>query len=185
LHGYYISNYLLNVKAPFRSPAGSVIIRAITKEEFMATPTTSGRDVPARSHTARRQPESLRLRSLTPTFTVNDLQRSINWYQDGLGFHVAERWEEGGELKGVMLQAGSCQLGLSQDDFSRGRERTKGLGFRIWCETTQDIDALAERLRRSGGEIAEEPGERWGSYSFTVQDPDGFKIMITRVRVPD
>jgi catechol 2,3-dioxygenase-like lactoylglutathione lyase family enzyme len=152
----------------------------------MSTPATSGRDAsPPRTFKERRQPESLRLRSLTPTFTVDDLESSITWYRDGLGFHVAEKWEENGRLMGVMLQAGACQLGLSQDDFSKGRTRTKGVGFRIWCETTQDIDALAERLRRAGGKIVEDPGERYGSYSFTVEDPDGFKIMITRVRVPD
>jgi uncharacterized glyoxalase superfamily protein PhnB len=153
----------------------------------MSTSAASGRDASStgRPHVERRQPESLRLRSLTPTFTVNDIEQSITWYKNGLGFHVAERWEENGRLMGVMLQAGSCQIGLSQDDFSKGRTRMKGLGFRLWCETTQDIDALAERLRRSGGKLAEEPGERWGSYSFTVEDPDGFKIMITRLRVPE
>jgi uncharacterized glyoxalase superfamily protein PhnB len=153
----------------------------------MSTPATSGRDASraGRPHVERRQPESLRLRSLTPTFTVNDLEQSIAWYQNGLGFYVAERWEENGKLMGVMLQAGSCQIGLSQDDFSKGRTRAKGVGFRLWCETTQDIDALAERLRRTGGDIAEDPGERFGSYSFTVNDPDGFKIMITRLRVPE
>jgi catechol 2,3-dioxygenase-like lactoylglutathione lyase family enzyme len=130
----------------------------------------------------RQQPESLRLRSLMPTFTVSDIERSVAWYRDGLGFHVGERWEEGGRLRGVMLKAGACQLGLSQDDFSRGRDRTKGTGFRVWCETAQDIDALAKRLREYGGTIAEEPGNQWDSYSFTAQDPDGFKLTIMRAR---
>jgi catechol 2,3-dioxygenase-like lactoylglutathione lyase family enzyme len=128
----------------------------------------------------RQQPESLRLRSMMPSFTVNDIQRSVKWYCDGLGFYLAERWEEGGELKGVMLKAGTCELGLSQDDFSRGRDRTKGTGFRLWCETAQDIDALAKRLQDFGGTIAEGPGTKWDSYSFTAQDPDGFKITIMR-----
>lgn len=128
----------------------------------------------------RQQPESLRLRSISPTFTVNDLQRSLAWYRDGLGFFVSDRWEEGGRLQGVMLKAGSCQLGLSQDDFSKGRDRPKGIGFRIWCDTAQDVDAIAARLRAFGGTIAEEPGKRWDTYSFTAQDPDGFRITITQ-----
>jgi catechol 2,3-dioxygenase-like lactoylglutathione lyase family enzyme len=130
----------------------------------------------------RQQPESLRLRSIMPSFTVNDIQRSTDWYRDGLGFFIAERWEEGGRLKGVMLKAGACQLGLSQDDFTKGRDRAKGVGFRLWCETAQDVDAIAKRLRAFGGTIAEEPGDRWDTYSFTAEDPDGFKITITRVR---
>jgi uncharacterized glyoxalase superfamily protein PhnB len=137
---------------------------------------------PAASTTKRQQPESLRLRSMMPTFTVNDIQRSLAWYQDGLGFYVDQRWEKNGRLEGVELKAGSCQLGLSQDDFSKGRDRQKGVGFRIWCETAQDVDAIAERLRTFGGTIVEEPGEKWSQYSFTAQDPDGFKITIMRAR---
>jgi catechol 2,3-dioxygenase-like lactoylglutathione lyase family enzyme len=119
---------------------------------------------------------------MMPTFTVGDIERSVAWYRDGLGFYVAERWEDGGKLRGARLKAGACELGLSQDDFSRGRDRPKGTGFRIWCETAQDIDALAQRLRAFGGTIAEEPGNHWDSYSFTAQDPDGFKLTIMRAK---
>ena len=130
----------------------------------------------------RQQPESLRLRFITPTLTVNDIEASVAWYRDGLGFFVAERWEEAGRLEGVMLKAGACEFGLSQDDFSKGRDRQKGVGFRIWCDTTQDIDAIAGRLRAFGGTIVEEPGARWDTYGFTAQDPDGFKITIARAK---
>jgi predicted lactoylglutathione lyase len=136
--------------------------------------------MPGKADTPRQQPESLRLRSIMPSFTVNDIQRSMEWYRDGLGFFVAERWEEGGRLQGVMLKAGACSLGLSQDDFSKGRDRPKGVGFRLWCETAQDVDAIAKRFRGFGGKIVEEPGNRWDTYGFTAQDPDGFKISITR-----
>ena len=139
--------------------------------------------MPARSDTSKRQqPESLRLRSITPTLTVSDVERSVAWYRDGLGFYVGERYEERGKLQGVMLKAGACEFGLSQDDFSRGRDRAKGIGFRLWCTTTQDLDAIAARLRAFGGTIVEEPGNKWDSYSFTAQDPDGFKITIVRAR---
>ena len=130
----------------------------------------------------RQQPESLRLRSITPTFTVNDVEKSVAWYRDGLGFFVAQRWEEGGRLEGAMLKAGACEFGLSQDDFSKGRDRTKGVGFRLWCDTTQDVDAIAARLRAFGGIIVEEPGERFDTYGFTAQDPDGFKITISQAK---
>lgn len=150
----------------------------------MATNAQPQRGQPGKSETPkkRQQPETLRLRSIAPTFTVSDLQRSLAFYRDGLGFFVSEKWEEGGKLQGVMLKAGGCHLGLSQDDFSQGRDRLKGVGFRIWCETFQDIDALAARLRTFGGMIVEEPGNRWDSYSFTAQDPDGFKLTFSRAK---
>lgn len=134
------------------------------------------------SRQKRQQPESLRFRSITLTFTVNDLPRSLAWYRDGLGFFVAERWEEGGRLEGVMLKAGECELGLSQDDFKKGRDRAKGVGFRLWCNTTQDVNSIAARLRAFGGTIVEEPGDRYDTYGFTAQDPDGFKIAITQAK---
>jgi lactoylglutathione lyase len=130
----------------------------------------------------RRSPESLRLRYVTPIVTVQDIQRSVAWYRDGLGFFVSERWEKDGQLEGVMLKAGACEFGLSQDDFAKGRERPKGVGFRVWCSTTQDVDAIAARLRQFGGKIVEEPGKRYDSYGFTAEDPDGFKLTITRAK---
>jgi lactoylglutathione lyase len=150
----------------------------------MATNAQPQRGQPGRSEAPkkRQQPETLRLRSIAPTFTVSDIQRSLAWYRDGLGFFVSERWENAGQLEGVMLKAGGCHLGLSQDDFSKGRDRIKGVGFRIWCETFQDIDALASRLRAFGGKIVEEPSTRWDAYSFTAEDPDGFKITFAKAK---
>jgi catechol 2,3-dioxygenase-like lactoylglutathione lyase family enzyme len=135
---------------------------------------------PKRTEEKRQHPQSLRLRSITPTYTVNDIERSVAWYRDGLGFFVGERWEEAGRLQGATLKAGTCEFGLSQDDFSKGRDRMKGIGFRIWCFTSQDVDGIAARLRAFGGKIVEEPGKRMDSYSFTAEDPDGFKISIIR-----
>ncbi len=134
------------------------------------------------SHPKRQQPETLRLRTIMPSFTVRDIERSLAWYRDGLGFFVGERWEDGGKLKGVQLKAGACELGLTQDDFAKGRQREKGVGFRLWCNTTQDVDAIAKRLLASGGTILEGPGDQWDGYSFTAQDPDGFKLTIMRDR---
>ncbi len=39
---------------------------------------------------ARRQPETLRLRGLSPSFTATDLQRSIAFYRDVLGFVIGD-----------------------------------------------------------------------------------------------
>jgi len=127
----------------------------------------------------RQAPESLRLRSLTPSLTVGDLEASLRHYVDGLGFVVEERWEEEGKLLGVMLLAGDCRIGLSQDDWKQGRDRKKGIGFRVWAETVQQLEAIAARLGEHG--IAHEgpEDEPWGSRSLTVADPDGFKLTLS------
>lgn len=130
------------------------------------------------SERRRQDPESLRLRSLSPSLTVDDVEASLRFYTDGLGFTVHERWEEEGRLLGVMLVAGSCHIGLSQDDWSQGRDRTKGVGFRIWADTAQDLDAIAERLDEHGIEH-DGPKEQWGMRILSVTDPDGYKLSLT------
>lgn len=127
-------------------------------------------------------PEALRLRTVMPSLTVDDLESSLRFYADGLGFTVQERWEEDGKLLGAMLVAGACHLGLSQDDWSQGRDRTKGVGFRIWAETAQDLDRLAERMREQSIEHVGPKEESWGSRSLSVVDPDGYKLSFTTPR---
>jgi uncharacterized glyoxalase superfamily protein PhnB len=129
---------------------------------------------------ARRDPETLRLRSITPSLTVNDLEKSIRFYTDVLGFIVGERWEEGGKLLGVMLKAGSCEIGLSQDDWAKGRDRKKGEGMRLWCHTAQDVDALAARIKAAGGRLTMEPRDEMGERSLSLDDLDGYHWSLSR-----
>jgi uncharacterized glyoxalase superfamily protein PhnB len=117
--------------------------------------------------------------SASPSFTVNDVEKSLAWYRDVLGFVVEERWEREGKLVGVALQAGSVTFMLGQDDWKKGRDRRKGEGFRIYCMTTQDVDALARRIESHGGTLDQEPRDHpWGMRDFSLTDPDGFKITI-------
>jgi catechol 2,3-dioxygenase-like lactoylglutathione lyase family enzyme len=128
----------------------------------------------------RRTPETLRLRAFMPSFTVDDLQRSIDFYTGTLGFIEGERWAEEGKLLGIMLKAGACELGLSQDDWAKGRDRKKGVGFRLWCATGQDIDALAARIKAAGGRLVQEPTDEYGSRNLTIDDPDGYRLTFSR-----
>jgi len=122
---------------------------------------------------------TLKARRLVPSLTVNDLTRSIHFYTQGLGFAVEEEMKEDGEVNGVMLEAGEARLGLSQDDFAKGRDRVKGVGMRLYLETVQDIGALARQATAAGTTLDNEPGPLpWGPMGFTVTDPDGFKLTI-------
>src|SRR5262249_36611362 len=126
--------------------------------------------------------ETLRLRAIEPVFTVSDLDRSVRFYTDVLGFIVDERYTgDGGALHGVMLKAGVCRLGLSQDDWKKGRDRQRGVAVRVWCTTVQDIDALTARIKDAGATVASGPqAESWGGRSIAVDDPDGFHLTIYR-----
>jgi uncharacterized glyoxalase superfamily protein PhnB len=130
-----------------------------------------------------RAPQGLTLSSVAPSFTVNDVERSIAWYRDVLGLVVKDRWEYEGKLMGVEMQAGGVTFMLGQDDWKKGRDRVKGEGFRLYSETSQDADRLAEQIKARGGTLAQEPkDESWGARVFSVEDPDGYKISIFQKR---
>ena len=126
--------------------------------------------------------ETLRLRAVEPTLTVNDLSRSVAFYTNALGFVLDEEYKgPDGRVMGAMVKAGVCRLGLSQDDWAKGRDRQKGVGVRVWCTTVQDIDALAARIKAAGHMLAEEPKDQpWGGRTLAVDDPDGFHLTVYR-----
>ncbi len=128
----------------------------------------------------RKQPETLRLRAVMPAMTVGDVATSVAWYRDVMGFVVAEEMQREGRLAGAVLEAGECRFLLGQDDFQKGRDRQKGVGFRLYCTTGQDVDTLAAEVKARGGELAQEPTDQpWGARDFAVVDPDGFTISIS------
>lgn len=69
---------------------------------------------------------------------------------------------------------------MTQDDWKKGRDRKKGAGVRFHCETAQDVDALAERIRTAGGSVEGPEDRSWGVREITVADPDGFLFSIGR-----
>jgi uncharacterized glyoxalase superfamily protein PhnB len=123
----------------------------------------------------------LQAKTIMPSLTVDDLPKSISFFE-GLGFGVEEKWEENGVLNGVMLRAGDARIGLSQDDWKKGRDRKKGIGMRIFLETTQDIDGLAAGAKQAGVALDAEPHDTaWGSRAFEVTEPSGFMLTISTV----
>jgi len=122
---------------------------------------------------------TLQAKTISPSLTVNDLQQSIKFFE-GLGFAVEDRWEEQGKLLGVMLRAGDASIGLSQDDWKKGRDRQKGVGMRLYIGTKQNIDQIASRAKTTGIKLDSEPHDtEWKTRAFDITEPSGFKITIS------
>ena len=158
-------------KAPAKRAARKAVVRKATARKPAAK-------APALER--RKVPESLRLRRLGIGLTVNDLQRSLAWYRDVLGFVVTDEWRVEGTLRGVEMRAGAVEISLGQDDWKRGRDRVKGEGLRIYGRTVQDIDRVAVLFKSRGGVLSHEPQTQpWGERDFGMVDPDGFRITFS------
>jgi uncharacterized glyoxalase superfamily protein PhnB len=141
----------------------------------------SSKKVKAAPTKVRATSTALKIGEASPSFTVNDLDKSMAWYRDVVGFAIDERWEQEGKLMGVSLTAGKVTFMIGQDDWKKGRDRKKGEGFRLYCSTTQDVDAVARGIVARGGTLDYEPRDQsWGTREFSLTDPDGFKITIAK-----
>jgi len=129
--------------------------------------------------TATKSKAALKAKTIMPNLTVDDLPQSLKFFE-GLGFAVDQRWEDKGKLVGVMLRAGDAQIGLSQDDWQKGRDRQKGVGMRGYIGTAQDINEIAARAEEAGIPLDSKPHDtEWGSRAFELTEPSGFKLTIS------
>jgi predicted enzyme related to lactoylglutathione lyase len=123
-----------------------------------STAASASRTTPApRKKAAASQP--LALSEASPSLTVGDLDASLAFYRDVLGFVVEQTWDEGGKVVGVSLRAGNVAFWLGQDDWKKGRIQSKG------------------------GRLDQGPTDQdWGVRDISLTDPDGFKITIANVK---
>ncbi len=116
---------------------------------------------------------------LAVTLTVDDLEKSIDWWKGALGFTEGERMEEEGKLMGIELRSGAIRVYLGQDDWKRGRDRKKGEGWRMYLHTSGDVDAIAARAKTFGAHLDSEPRDtEWKTREFSLTDPTGFKATV-------
>lgn len=123
--------------------------------------------------------------------TVNDVDESIAFYRDALGFEVRNDVSSG-EFRWVTLGTGSdaaaAELVLSAPHAGRSEADgdvvqellVKGvLGFFVF--QTDDVDAAFERARSAGAEVLQEPIDQpWGPRDCAFRDPSGNTIRINQ-----
>ena len=120
--------------------------------------------------------------NLGVSITCKDLESSIRFYRDGIGFAVQQTFEREGKVVGAIVAAGDCRFVLNQDDGKLGWDRIKGQGFflQINVAGAADVDAAAARIQAAGGELLNQPEDRpWGVRMFQFRDLDGFKLGVS------
>lgn len=127
-------------------------------------------------------PAVLNATTLGCSITCKDLDASVRWYRDVLGFAVAQTFEREGKVATAVVAAGDIRLVLNQDDGKLGWDRTKGQGFYLQLNVASaaDVDAAAARIKAAGAPLIDEPSDRpWGVRMFQFKDRDGFKMGIS------
>jgi uncharacterized glyoxalase superfamily protein PhnB len=113
-----------------------------------------------------------------PLFMVSDMQASIRYYVDGLGFEITKRWVVDGRLRWCWLQLGGAAVML-QEPFREGHDSWaptgkvgEGVSIYFTCQ-----DALAIYHQATGrGVTASRPFVGNGMWVTSVADPDGYQL---------
>mgnify|MGYP004507131947 CR=1 FL=1 len=123
--------------------------------------------------------------------TVDDIDASIAFYRDALGYEIRGDVSSG-EFRWVTLGSGTdataAELVLSQPHAGQSPEDgdtlhellAKGvLGFFVF--RSDDVDAAFERARAAGAEVLQEPIDQpWGPRDCAFRDPSGNVIRIAQ-----
>jgi len=113
-----------------------------------------------------------------PFFAVSDMERSLKFYMDGLGFEMINKWIPKDKIEWCWLQRGGGALML-QEFHKQGHnakifEGKFGEGVSV-CFMCEDALALYHEFKSRGIETSE-PFVGNGLWDLGLSDPDGYNL---------
>jgi len=120
------------------------------------------------------------VKQAVPFFGVRDIQASLRFYLDGLGFTKTNEWTPEGKLRWCWLEHGEASLMLQEfwggnDQHPANVPQEKlGVGVSI-CFICEDALALYHEFK-ARGVAASQPFVGNGMWVISVTDPDGNRL---------
>jgi len=116
------------------------------------------------------------VKQVVPFLRVSEMERSVRFYIDGLGFTMKHEWVPEGKLRWCWLTRGGASLML-QEFLKEGPSAPQGkLGEGVsLCFQCEDAVALYREFRSRGIEAAE-PFVGNSMWVTVLNDPDGYKL---------
>ena len=118
------------------------------------------------------------VKQAVPFFLVADIEKSLRFYVDGLGFEMTQKWIDGGKLRWCLLQLGEAALMLQEphkeghDSWAPTGKVGEGVSICFICN-----DALAIYREFTGRGIqASKPFVGNAMWVTSLSDPDGYRI---------
>ena len=108
---------------------------------------------------------------------VMNIQRSLAFWIDGLGFALKNQWVVDGQVRWCWLERGTAAFMMQE--FSRKQAdalagQTLGLGTQIYFQCGDAVALYRESLAR--GIQVSEPQVGNGNWEIFLRDPDGYNI---------
>jgi len=118
------------------------------------------------------------VRQAVPFFRVSNIEQSLRFYIDGLGFLMTKKWVDDGKLRWCWLELGGSALMLQEfrkeghDSWIPAVKVGEGVSICFQCNDALAIyrDAIAHGLS------TQEPFVGNAMWVVVLSDPDGYKL---------
>lgn len=114
------------------------------------------------------------IKEAVPFFGVKDMERSLEFYRDMLGFQMTHSWSPEGKIRWCNMQRGGANLMLQEylTEFLPQNKLGEGISICFICE---DALELYHEFRSRGVEM-KEPFVGNNMWVVELNDPDGYKL---------
>lgn len=125
------------------------------------------------------------MKSVIPSLAVADIEASVKFYTDVLGFNATFilPGEDGKPVHASMMR-GDAMLMFGRLDAASEHDRGRlGLGVVIYSTVAddEDIDAAFAHARNAGAKVMQEPVDQfWGHRDWGIADPDGYLFWVSK-----
>ncbi|MES2773773.1 MAG: VOC family protein [Bacteroidota bacterium] len=110
-----------------------------------------------------------------PFFMVTNMDRSLDFYINGLGFELKMKWEPAGNIEWCWLQIGGAALMLQEYRNTRPAEKT-GVGVSVMFMCNDALKIYQEIISR--GLYPDEPFVGNNLWVVGIKDPDGYNLFF-------
>ena len=120
----------------------------------------------------------MRISGMIPVLGVADIERTIAFYQDVLGFEIVERIPPKRKLFRARMRLAGAELAfaqLSPKELSRCADRTATPGV-VFTFATEDVLELYDALKEKGHDIGSPRLTPVGTMACRLSDPDGYEL---------
>ncbi|MGH2617232.1 MAG: VOC family protein [Thermomicrobiales bacterium] len=123
------------------------------------------------------------MKSIVPALAVADIEKSVEFYSEVLGFDVAFTLPgEDGKLIHASVKRGDSEVMFGKRDPNNPHDQGKlGTGVALYATVadSEDIDAYFQRVKDAGATVVQEPTDQfWGHRDWIIADPDGYLLWI-------
>ena len=128
--------------------------------------------------------------SISPLLSVDDIARSMDYYESVLGFKkgLMLPGEDGKLMHGearigdLMVMFGPAQHPENVAAAKLAQGAPTGVGVILYFDLgDHDIDRYFQEVKKAGGKFVEEIKDQfWGDRNFTVEDPDGYILTFSK-----